>query len=93
VTAVAASADIPTGSATLRLTSDPQATVTVVGGKISKSLITPVAALELPPGRYSISFRSATFEQPVAETVDLIANTSKSFHADFRAAVPTLQKR
>ncbi|HKY35960.1 MAG TPA: protein kinase [Polyangiaceae bacterium] len=90
---LAPSAAIPSGTATLRLTSDPQATVTVVGGKVSKSLATPVVALELPPGRYSISFRSATFEQPVATTVDLSANMARGFHADFRDAVPTLRPR
>jgi serine/threonine-protein kinase len=89
----APAAVVAAGSAILRLTSDPQATVTVVGSHVSKSLTTPVAALELPPGRYSITFRSATFEQPVATTIDLSANMSRGFHADFRDAVPTLRPR
>jgi len=71
-------------------TADPQATVTVVGGRISRTQLTPVRALKLPPGVYSVTFRSATFGEPVVARVELGAGTSRSVHADFRAALPTV---
>jgi serine/threonine-protein kinase len=74
----------------LRMTADPQATVTVVGGRISRTQVTPVRALKLPPGVYSVTFRSATFGEPVVARVELGAGASRSVHADFRAALPTV---
>ncbi|RYZ07192.1 MAG: serine/threonine protein kinase [Myxococcales bacterium] len=79
--------------ALLRLTADPPAVVTVVGGKVSQTLSTPVRGLKLPPGAYSVTFRSPTFGEPVAARVELGASASRSVHADFRAAVPTVQIR
>lgn len=80
-------------SALLRLTADPPAVVTVVGGRVSHTLSTPVRGLKLPPGAYSVTFRSPTFGEPVAARVDLGAAASRSVHADFRAAIPTVQVR
>ena len=74
----------------LRMTADPQATVTVVGGRISRTQVTPVRALKLPPGTYQVTFRSATFGDPVVARVELGAGASRSVHADFRAALPTV---
>lgn len=74
----------------LRMTADPQATVTVVGGRVSRTSLTPVRALKLPPGVYSVTFRSPTFGEPVVARVELGAGASRSVHADFRAALPTV---
>jgi eukaryotic-like serine/threonine-protein kinase len=79
--------------ARLRLTADPQATVTVVGLHISSTHLTPVASLKLPPGAYSVTFRSPTFGEPVVARVELAASASRSVHADFRAALPTVVVR
>jgi hypothetical protein len=75
------------------MTADPQATVTVVGGRISQTQLTPVRALKLPPGVYSVTFRSPTFGDPVAARVELGAGATRSVHADFRAALPTVVVR
>jgi hypothetical protein len=77
----------------LKLTADPEATVTVVGPKVSETRTTPVRALKLPPGSYSVTFRSATFGDPVMARVDLAPAASRSVHADFRAALPTVVVR
>lgn len=65
----------------------------VVGGAVSQTLSTPVRGLKLPPGSYAVTFRSPTFGEPVAARVELFANASRSVHADFRAALPTVQVR
>jgi serine/threonine-protein kinase len=94
----AASASASSGAdvatlALLRLTADPQATVTVVGARVSQTHVTPVPGLKLPPGAYSITFRSATFGAPVATQVELAPGASRAVHADFRAAEPTVTVR
>jgi len=90
---LSASASLDAPSAQLRMTADPQATVTVVGGRISQTQLTPVRALKLPPGVYSVTFRSPTFGDPVATRVELGAGATRSVHADFRAALPTVVVR
>jgi eukaryotic-like serine/threonine-protein kinase len=80
-------------SAQLKLTADPPATVTIVGGRIAQSHVTPVRGLKLPPGVYSVTFRSATFGDPVAARVELPDGASRSVHADFRAAIPQVVVR
>jgi hypothetical protein len=89
--ASSASADV--ASAQLRLTADPQASVTVVGAHVAQTRSTPVASLALPAGSYTVTFRSPTFGDPVATRVDLSAGAFRSVHADFRAAVPTVVVR
>lgn len=79
--------------ALLRLTADPRASVTVVGARVSQTHVTPVASLKLPPGSYSVTFRSPTFGAPVVAQVDWGAGSSRSVHADFRAAEPTVTVR
>ena len=79
--------------ATLRLTSDPPASVTVEGPSLSQTSSTPVRALPLPPGNYRITFRSETYGAPVATQVTLAAGARRSVHADFRAAVPAITVR
>jgi hypothetical protein len=80
-------------SAHLRLTADPPATVTVVGAHVSQTHVTPVRGITLPPGIYSVTFRSPTFGEPVVARVELGAGASRSIHADFRAALPTVVVR
>jgi serine/threonine protein kinase len=91
----AVSASAPTtlddaGNAQLRLTADPPATVTVVGARVSQTHVTPVRGLKLEPGVYSVTFRSPTFGEPVVARVELAPGGSRSVHADFRAAIPTV---
>lgn len=91
---MASAAEAASGSGLLRLTADPPgATVTVVGGKLAETYGTPVRALKLPPGSYSVTFRSPTFGEPVATRVELSSGASRSVHADFRAAMPTIRLR
>lgn len=86
--------ELVASSAVLRLTADPiGASVSVVGPKVSETQITPVHGLKLPPGSYSVTFRSPTFAQPVVARVELIADGTRSVHADFRAAEPTVLVR
>jgi len=77
-------------SGQLRLTADPQATVTVVGARVAQTQLTPVRGLKLPPGVYAVTFRSPTFGEPVVARVELTAGGARSVHADFRAAIPTV---
>jgi serine/threonine-protein kinase len=79
--------------ALLKLTADPPATVTVSGGKVAETLNTPVRQLKVPAGSYSVTFRSPTFGEPVVARVELVAGASRSVHADFRAALPTVVVR
>jgi eukaryotic-like serine/threonine-protein kinase len=80
-------------AALLRLTADPRASVTIVGARVSQTHATPVSSLKLPPGSYSVTFRSPTFGAPVVAQVELDAGTLRSVHADFRAAEPTVTVR
>jgi hypothetical protein len=89
----APSASADAASAQLRLTADPSATVTIVGGRVSQTHVTPVRGLKLPPGTYSVTFRSPTFGEPVVAQVALSAASSRGVHADFRAAIPTVSVR
>ena len=80
-------------AAQLRLTADPQATVTVTGAHVAQSQLTPVRSLKLPPGAYTVTFRSPTFGEPVVAHVELAPAAARSVHADFRAAIPTVAVR
>ncbi len=78
---------------TLRLTADPQAVVSVSGNGFSQTSATPVRSLAVPPGRYRVVFRSETYGAPVATEVTLAAGATRSVHADFRAAEPSVTVR
>lgn len=93
LTALHAPRDAAEASAQLKLTADPPSLVTVLGGKLSQTHTTPVRALSVPPGSYSLTFRSPTFGEPVVARVELAAGVSRSVHADFRAAIPTVAVR
>ena len=88
-----ASAGEVVATALLRLTADPGASVTIVGARVSQTHVTPVSSLKLPPGSYSVAFRSPTFGAPVVAQIELAAGTSRSIHTDFRAAEPTVTVR
>jgi eukaryotic-like serine/threonine-protein kinase len=88
--ASAGSAGDTSASAQLRLTADPQATVTIVGPHGAQTHETPVRGLKLAPGAYSVTFRSPTFGEPVVARVELASGVSRSVHADFRAAFPSV---
>ncbi len=85
-----ASATSDAASALLRLTADPPATVTIVGTHGAQTHETPVRGLKLAPGVYSVTFRSPTFGEPVVARVELASGASRSVHADFRAAFPSV---
>jgi serine/threonine-protein kinase len=91
--AAPASVAVDVASALLKLTADPPATVIITGAKLSQTHSTPVRALSLPAGAYSVTFRSPTFGEPVAARVELAPGVSRSIHADFRAAIPTVSVR
>jgi serine/threonine protein kinase len=90
---LASSPSDASASAQLRLTADPQATVTIVGAHVTQTHETPVRELKLSPGSYSVTFRSPTFGEPVVARVELVAGASRSVHADFRAAFPSVVVR
>jgi serine/threonine protein kinase len=80
-------------SATLRLTADPPAMVTVEGGGFEQTSPTPVRGLSLRPGAYRVTFRNETYRAPVATRVVLEPGAERSVHADFRAAEPQLSQK
>jgi serine/threonine protein kinase len=91
--AAASAAETEIAAATLRLTADPAALVSVEGAGFSQTNPTPVRALSLRPGSYRVSFRSETYASPVTTQVTLAAGAKRNVHADFRAAVPTVTVR
>ncbi len=79
--------------ATLRLTADPPAEVTVEGEGVTKTFTTPVRALSLKAGTYRVTFRNATYGPPVATRVTLLDGRAQVVHADFREAEPRVTVR
>jgi hypothetical protein len=67
--------------------------VSVSGNGFSQTAATPVRSLAVPPGRYRVVFRSETYGAPVATEVTLAAGATRSVHADFRAAEPSVTVR
>jgi hypothetical protein len=80
-------------SATLRLTADPPAVVSVSGDGFEHAGATPIRGLSLRPGVYRVTFRNETYRSPVATRVVLEPGGERSVHADFRAAEPTISVR
>jgi hypothetical protein len=83
----------PAAAATLKLTSDLPAVVTVRGGRVVETHSTPVRALRVPPGAYTVTFSSETYSGPIATRVTLEPGASRGVHADFRDAVPRVSVR
>ena len=74
----------------LRITADPRATIEVSGSNFHELKQTPVLGLKVPSGKYQIVFRNDTFGTPVNAQVMVVAGASRSVHADFRQAEPTV---
>jgi hypothetical protein len=68
----------------LKLTSVPQASVTVEG----RAYTTPVAGVRLRAGSHRVTFRNETWEGPVSTQVVLKAGDHRSVHADFTSEPP-----
>jgi hypothetical protein len=77
----------------LKLTSDLPAVVTVRGGGVSETRSTPVRALRVPSGSYTVTFSSETYSAPIATRLTIEPGASRSVHADFRDAVPKVSVR
>ena len=74
----------------LRVTADPRATVDVSGANFHELRQTPALGIKVPSGKYQIVFRNDTFGTPVSAQVLVVAGVSRSVHADFRQAEPTV---
>lgn len=87
----AASAKPPesTGAALLSLTALPGTQVTVAGHDYA----TPVSGLSLPPGRYQVTFRNATWDGPVSTQIVLRPGKTSRVHADFTNEPPRVVVR
>jgi hypothetical protein len=70
------------------LTADPRAAFEVTGPHFHQLGQTPMVALKLPTGRYEVVFRNDTFGTPVSAQVVVVADSTRSVHADFRQAEP-----
>ncbi len=82
----ASTSERPQGRCTLSLTSQPPARVSV-GSRSFAS--TPVVGLQLPPGRYAVTFQSlGVLDERVSATVTLEAGQARGVHADFTSASP-----
>ncbi|HEV8247561.1 MAG TPA: protein kinase, partial [Polyangiaceae bacterium] len=68
------------GIGTLRLTADPPAAVTIEGPGFRDTRSTPVRALSLKSGVYTITFRNETFGSPVATRVAVGSGATRSVH-------------
>jgi len=77
----------------LRITADPRATVEISGSGVHRVQQTPVVGLRVPAGKYQLVFRNETFGAPVNAAVVVLAGATRSAHADFRQAEPTVTVR
>jgi serine/threonine-protein kinase len=84
---------VAVASATLRLTADPPAVVSVKGDGFEQTSSTPVLGMALRPGVYTVTFRNETSRAPVATRVVLQTGGEHRVHADFRAAEPSITQR
>lgn len=83
----------PSAQSTLKLTADLPAVVTVRGSGVSETRPTPVRALRVPAGTYTVTFSSETYSTPVSTRIVLERGASRAVHADFRDAVPRVSVR
>ncbi|HEY4102831.1 MAG TPA: protein kinase [Polyangiaceae bacterium] len=89
----AQSAAAPAESGVLRITADPRASVEVSGAGFHDTRQTPLFGLRVPAGKYQIVFRNDTIGTPLSTQVMVVAGASRSVHADFRQAEPTVTVR
>ncbi|HEX3777682.1 MAG TPA: serine/threonine-protein kinase [Polyangiaceae bacterium] len=83
----------PAESGVLRITADPRASVEVSGAGFHDTRQTPLLGLHVPAGKYQIVFRNDTIGTPLSAQVMVVAGASRSVHADFRQAEPTVSVR
>jgi serine/threonine-protein kinase len=74
----------------LRITADPRASVEVSGANFHALRQTPVLGLKVPTGTYQLVFRNETFGAPINAQVTVVDGATRSVHADFRQAEPTV---
>lgn len=77
----------------LKITSDPNAQVSVSGPGYQQRERSPILGLRLPAGSYEVEFSNDTFGAPLSARVQVLAGGSRSVHADFRQAEPTIRVR
>ncbi len=73
--------------ATLNLTADPPARVTVGSRGYGT---TPVVGISLPPGSYPVVFQSGALGERVSARITLTAGQTRGVHADFTSASPRI---
>lgn len=88
----AASAE-PEQLGSLRITADPGATIEISGPRFHQVARSPIAGLKVPVGKYAILFRNDTFGAPLSAQAVVLAGATRSVHADFRQAEPTVVVR
>ena len=77
----------------LKVTADPRAAVELSGPHFHQLGQTPIVGMKVPTGRYQVVFRNDTFGTPVSAQVVVVAGGTRSVHADFRQAEPTVSVR
>jgi len=80
-------------SGVLRITADPRASIEVSGANFHALRQTPVLGLRVPTGTYQLVFRNETFGAPIQAQVTVVGGATRSVHADFRQAEPTVAVR
>jgi len=83
----AAEPGIDSRHATLNLTADPPARVTVGSHGYGT---TPVVGVSLAPGTYPVTFRSGALGERVSAQVTLSPGQTRGIHADFTSASPRI---
>ncbi|HYQ17296.1 MAG TPA: hypothetical protein VEQ58_16100, partial [Polyangiaceae bacterium] len=53
----------------------------------------PMVGLKVPVGKYQVVFSNDTFGAPLSAQVMILSGVSRSVHADFRQAEPSVSVR
>lgn len=77
----------------LKITADPGALVEINGPHFHQQARSPIAGLRVPVGKYAIVFRNDTFGAALSTQASVLAGVTRSVHADFRQAEPTVSVR
>jgi hypothetical protein len=77
----------------LKITADPRAQIEVNGAHFQKLGQSPMLGLSVPIGKYQVVFRNDTLGASLSAQVLVVAGVSRSVHADFRQAEPTVSVR
>jgi serine/threonine-protein kinase len=84
---------VPEEFGVLKITADPRAAVEVKGPHFHQSGQSPIVGLKVPVGRYQVVFKNETFGAPLSAQVMIVTGVSRSVHADFRQAEPSVSVR